>query len=199
MLLYLRLTALVALIFAPFASLAQTALLRFRLLPSESQILTLTTDPFGQTVTGELTLRDGEAGGRIEDLKGSGQVRVAIDAASYNSSLGLRDDDVQTYYLHVKDYPTITFVSGGIDEIREPSSSKEAWNLTIKGTLDLHGVKKEIRVPVRLTHQGRRITVEGSTRIFLKDFNISVPTLLFWFRAGDQVEVKFRFVGEQVP
>lgn len=196
---YLFLVAIVGLILTPSLSFAQGELLRFRLLPQESKILTEVLDPFGGIVKGEFALKEGEAQGRIGNLQDSGWVRLTIDAASYNSNLGLRDQDVQGGYLHVKDYPVIAFTSTGIDEIKEPKSPKEPWQLTVRGILDLHGVKREIRAPVSLTHQGGRILAEGSTKIFFKDFNITVPTLLFLFRSGEQAEVKFRFVGEQQP
>jgi polyisoprenoid-binding protein YceI len=172
-------------------------LVHFRLLPKESRIQTRIVDPFGQTVIGELTLREGEAQGQTKDLKSSGSVRLSIDAASYNSNLGLRDQDVQNYYLEVKDYTEIRFTSTGIDEIQEPKSPADPWQLTIKGILQLHGTKKEIRVPVRLSYRDGKITAEGNTKFALKDFNIAVPTLLFRFRSADQVEITFRFMGEQ--
>lgn len=183
---------------APLPS-ALGELLRFRLLPQETKILTEISDPFGGTVKGEFTLKDGEARGDIENPQGTGWVRLAIDAASYNSNLGMRDQDVQEGYLHVHDYPLISFTSTGIEGVGMPRSGKEPWELTVRGVLELHGVTREIRLPVRLTYQGRKITVEGSTKILLKDFDIAVPVLLFFLRSGDQAEVKFRFVGEQQP
>ncbi|MGH7774804.1 MAG: YceI family protein [Candidatus Binatia bacterium] len=197
MLIYLFLATLLGLSFTPTALLAQGELLRFRLLPKESQIITQISDPFGKAVNGEFTLREGEAQGQVIDLKGTGWVRLVIDAASYNSNLGLRDQDVQENYLEVKDYPLIIFTTTGIDDVREPRSPEEAWHLMIRGVLELHGVKRELRLPVKVTHQGRRVTAEGSTKISLNDFNISVPTLLFLFSSGNQAEVKFRFVAEQ--
>ena len=192
------LAALLAITLVPFEPSALGEILRLRLLPRESQILTEISDPFGQTVTGEFTLQEGEARGEIKDLKGAGWVRLTIDAASYNSKLGLRDQDVQDNYLEVKDYPVIVFTSTGVEDVKEARSPKETWQFTVRGILDLHGIKREIRVPVRLAHRERKIMVEGSTKILLKDFNIAVPSFLF-FRSGDQVEVKFRFMGEQQP
>lgn len=191
-----RLSAILLLALSPSAP---AELLRFRLLPQESKILAEVSDPFGGTVKGEFRLKEGEARGDIENLQGTGWVRLAIDAASYNSNLGMRDQDVQENYLHVHDYPLISFTSTGIEGVGMPRSGTEPRELTIRGVLDLHGVKREIRVPVRLMYQARKITVEGSTRILLKDFDIAVPVLLFFFRSGDQAEVKVRFVGEQLP
>ncbi len=190
---------LLAFLFAPSASWAQGELLRFQLLPGESKIVTEISGSFGGTVTGELSLLDGEVRGQISDLKGTGWVRLTIIMASYNSDLGLRDQDVRDNYLEAAKYPAATFTSTAIEEVREPKSPEEAWQLTVRGILDLHGVKKEIRVPVKVTFQGRKILAEGVTKILLKDFNIAVPTLLFFLRSGDQVEVTFRFVGEQQP
>jgi polyisoprenoid-binding protein YceI len=196
---YLFLVAIVGLILTPSLSSAQGELLRFRLLPQESKILTEISDPFGGTVRGEFSLKEGEARGQIENLRDSGWVRLIIDAASYNSNLGLRDLDVQDNYLHVKDYPMIAFTSTGIEEVKESRSGRESWQLLLSGILELHGVQREIRLPVRLTKQGRKLIVDGSAKIFLKDFDIAVPTLLFFLRSGDQAEMKFRFVGEQQP
>lgn len=174
-------------------------LLHFRLVPEESSIVTQISDPFGKVVVGKLALRGGEARGEVKELKGSASVSLTIDADSYNSNLGLRDQDVKDNYLEVKHYPLITFTSTYLEEIRAPEPPAGPWQLTIKGVLELHGIKREISVPVRVTHLERKITVEGSTKILLKDFNIAVPTLLFAFRSGDQVEVGFRIVGEEKP
>jgi len=168
----------------------------FRLLRQESNILTHISDPFGRTVVGELALREGEARGDIKDVRSSGSVRLTMDASSYNSNLGLRDEDVRDNYLEVKEYPLITFTSTGIEQIKD-FKPRETWQLTIKGILELHGIKRAISVPVKLTYREGKITAEGNTKILLKDFNIAVPTLLFRFRSGDQVEVRFRIVGER--
>jgi len=144
-----------------------------------------------------LTLREGEARGDIEDLRSSGSVRLTMDASSYSSNFGLRDEDVRDNYLEVKEYPLITFTSTGVEQIRDFKLIGGTWQFTIKGILELHGIKRAISVPVKLTYREGKITAEGSTKILLKDFNLAVPTLLFRFRSGDQVEVRFRIVGER--
>ncbi len=181
------------------SSLASEAgeLIRFKLLPQESQILTQVPNPFG-IVNGEFAVREGEAKGDARDLQSTGRVRVTVDAASYNSNIGLRDEDIQENYLEVKEFPVIVFTSTRVEKIKKPRSPEKAWEFTIMGVLKLHGVKRELRVPVKLTQQGKRIIVEGRTKILFEDFNIAIPSILF-FRSGDSVEVTFRFVGEQQP
>lgn len=179
----------------PFLAASAAELIRFRLVPQESRVLTQIAHPFG-AVKGELRLSEGEAEGQLNDIKNSGRVMLSLEAASYNSNLGLRDQDVQENYLEVKQHPVISFTSTGIEDLRPPVFPDTAWKFIVKGRLKLHGAEREIRVPVKLTYLGRKIIVEGTTKILLKDFNISVPTLLF-IRSGDEVEVNFRFVGEQ--
>ncbi len=171
--------------------------LRFKLLPLESRILTQISHPFG-IVDGELTVREGEAKGDTLNLQGTGRVRLTIDAASYNSNIGLRDEDIQENYLEVKEFPVIVFTSTGIENGKKTRSPEKAREFTIKEVLELHGVKKELLVPVKLTQQGKGITIEGRTKILFEDFNIAIPSILF-FRSGDSVEATFRFVGEQKP
>ena len=183
--------------FAASSSSAGGELLRFRLLPDESWILTYVSHPFG-IVKGEFTLRGGEARGEIKDLDGTGSVKLTIVAGSYKSNIRFRDRDVQKNYLEKEEFPVITFTSTDIEISIKPKLLNGTWELAVKGVLELHGVRKEIRVPVKLTPRGRKITAEGSTTILFKEFNIAVPTLLS-LRADERVEVGFRLVGEQMP
>jgi polyisoprenoid-binding protein YceI len=171
---------------------------RFRLIPDESQIVTKIKDPFGGVVNGALRVRQGEARGDIDRLQEAGSVSLVIDTKSYNSNIGLRDQDVQEYYLEVEQYPAIRFDSMGMQKIERPRSPEDPWQITVRGRLELHGVKREVIVPLRLLYQTNKITAQGSFRLLLEDFNIRVPTILF-LRAGNQVEVEFRIVGERQP
>ncbi len=169
---------------------------RFRLNPDESQITKKITDPFGKVVDGIFRLRQGEARGDPDRLAESDSVSLVIAAASYNINIGPRDQDVQEYYLEVKHHPVIRF-DGALAEKAE-RAFQEAWQITVKGRLDLHGVQREIVVPVRLLYQQNRIVAQGSFRLSVAEFNIAVRRLLFW-KAGNQAEVNFRLVGERQP
>ena len=170
----------------------------FRLIPDESQIITKVKDPFGSIVNGAVRVRQGEARGDIDRLQEVGSVNLVIDSSSYNSNIGLRDQDVQEHYLEVQHYPVIRFNSTGIQKVERPQSPEDLWQITVRGRLEVHGVQKEVIVPVRLLYQTNKITAQGNFRFVLEDFNIRVPTLLF-LKAGNQVDVEFRIVGERQP
>jgi hypothetical protein len=59
-------------------------------------------------------------------------------------------------------------------------------------------VQREVLVPLRLLYQTNKIIAQGNLRLVLEDFNIKIPTLLF-LKAGNQVDVDFRIVGERQP
>jgi polyisoprenoid-binding protein YceI len=171
---------------------------RFRLNPDASQIIAKVNDPFGNIVNGALRLREGEARGELDRLPETASVNLVIDTASYDSSIGLRNQDVQEYYLEVKQYPVIRFNSTGIVTTERPQSAKEPWRITVKGRLELHGVQREVIVPVRLLYQTNRVIAQGGFRLLLEDFNIAVPRLLF-LKSGNQVELEFRIIGDLQP
>jgi polyisoprenoid-binding protein YceI len=171
---------------------------RFRLIPAESQIVTKVKDPFGKLVNGTLRLQQGEARGDIDRLQETGSVSLLIDTRSYNSSIGLRDQDVQEYYLEVQQHPVIRFDSIGINQVEQPQSPKDPWQVILRGRLDFHGVQREVIVPLRLSYQTNKIIAQGNFRFVLEEFAIPVPKLLF-LKAGNQVEVDFRIVGERQP
>jgi polyisoprenoid-binding protein YceI len=171
---------------------------RFRLIPDESQIITKIKDPFGGIVSGALRVRQGEARGDIDRLQEVGSVSLVIDTRSYNSNIGLRDQDIQEYYLEVQQYPVIRFDSTSIQKIERPQSPEDLWQITVRGRLELHGVQREVIVPLRLLYQTNKVMAQGNFRVLLEDFNIKVPTLLF-LKAGNQVDVEFRIVGERQP
>jgi polyisoprenoid-binding protein YceI len=189
---------ILSLVLVSFSAPALAEVQSFRLNPDESQIITKVKDPFGIVVNGALRVRQGEARGDIDRLQEVGSVSLVIDTSSYNSNIGLRDQDVQEHYLEVQQYPVIRFNSTGIQKIERPKSPEDLWQITVRGRLELHGVQREVMVPVRLLYQTNKITAQGNFRLVLEDFNIRVPTLLF-LKAGNHVDVEFRIVGERQP
>jgi polyisoprenoid-binding protein YceI len=169
---------------------------RFRLIPEETQMVTKIKDPFGNIVHGTLRLLEGQARGDIERLQQTGWVALVIDARTYKSNIGLRDQDVQNYYLEAQQYPTIRFDSTRLEKIERANSPEEPWQMAVRGRVEVHGVQKEAVVPVRLFYQTNKIIAEGNFRFALEEFNIKTPQLLF-LKAGNQVDVEFRIVGER--
>ncbi len=180
------------------ASSARADVQRFHLNPDASQVSATIDDPFGNRVTGTLRLARGEARGDPDRLAETASVSLVLDAASYKSNLGLRDQDVQDNYLEVKQYPVIRFDSTGVVKIEQPRSAADPWLITLNGELEFHGVKRAILVSIRLFYQTNKIVAQGQFPLLLEDYNIAVPRLLF-LKTGNKVQVDFRIAGERQP
>jgi len=97
------------------------------------------------------------------------RVSVDIDTNSIFS-----DDDKLTGHLksadffEVEKYPKATFVSTKI----VPDSAKGAGNYTVTGDFDLHGQKKSITFPAKITMSDAEVAVDTEFSINRKDFGI---------------------------
>jgi polyisoprenoid-binding protein YceI len=97
------------------------------------------------------------------------KVSVDIDTNSIFS-----DDDKLTGHLksadffEVEKYPKATFVSTKIT----PDAGGSAGNYTVTGDFDLHGQKKSITFPARITMSDAEVAVDTEFSINRKDFGI---------------------------
>jgi len=100
------------------------------------------------------------------------KVSVDIDTNSI-----FTDDEKLTGHLksadffEVEKYPKATFVSTKI----VPDAAKGADNYTVTGDFDLHGQKKSITIPAKITVSDAEVAVDAEFSINRKDFGILYP------------------------
>ncbi len=100
------------------------------------------------------------------------KITVTVDVASINSNHAKRDKHLRGEdFLDVKKFPTAKFESTSVQII-------DSKNALLKGQLTLHGVTREISIPVSHVGGGDdpwggfRQGFSGSTTLRLKDFDI---------------------------
>ena len=108
---------------------------------------------------------------------------AAIDAA-------LRDQVLET-----RKYPTITFRSRAVKAVARADG---AFDLTVAGSVNLHGVRREVTVPVTLAFQGDSLRASGTLHLRQRDFKIAP----FSFAGGtvtvaDRVTLSFTIVAQR--
>ena len=139
--------------------------------------------------------------GRFTDFEGSilyneanpeqSSVTFTVQAASINTAEPDRDKHLRTPdFFDVETFPTLTFQTSRITK-RGP----ETYDVT--GTLTLHGVTKELVLPV--AHMGKakdpwggdRLGFEAETTLNRKDFGLNWNAMLEagGFLVGDEVKV----------
>src|SRR5580698_7933027 len=115
----------------------------------------------------------GDPSGEFKGLKGmvsfddanlaTSKFDVSIDVATINTGNGMKNTHAKSEkWFDADKYPTIKFTSSAI--------TKTASGFEAKGTLDMHGVQKEITLPFTFTNN----VFAGSLEINRLDYNVNV-------------------------
>jgi polyisoprenoid-binding protein YceI len=126
---------------------------------------------------------------RLSDLDrlSDAETCIAIDAASLDTGNSDRDDNMRRENLETAKYPTIGFRLAKVESARRDAGG---WEFTAVGSLSLHGVSREIRLPVRARQEGDAVRLTARLPLKMSDYRIPIPKLLF-VAVEDQVQVSF--------
>jgi polyisoprenoid-binding protein YceI len=105
------------------------------------------------------------------------KVKVTIDPSSVDTGEPLRDKDLRSdNFFEVADYPTATFVSTKVTDMKDNQ-------FQIMGNLTLHGVTKPVVLDATYggakdDAQGHHVAFEASTEINRQDYDVSFNVTL---------------------
>lgn len=135
----------------------------------------------------------------------SGQ--VTVDVASFSSGIELRDEHFRKNYLHTEKFPTAAFTFRKIVKSNKKEVKKgEAAKVVILGTLDMHGIEKEMEIETTITYlnaikelesygyKGDLIVVKSDFNVKLADFGIERPEFLM-LKLADEINVDVVVTG----
>ena len=117
-------------------------------------------------------------------------VSLAIDAASVDTGILRRDDHLRSEdFFHVTRFPQITFASRRV----APADGK----VLVTGDLTLHGVSREVTVPVELELSAGALRARGEFTIRMSDYGMTYRS---WFNPlRDEVRILFDLRGVPAP
>lgn len=116
---------------------------------------------------------------------------IAVDLASLDSGIGLRNTHMRDNYLEVgKGELYARAVLSDIVVKGDAASVTGATSFT--GTLLVHGTRKPVSGQVRVTRTGSDVRIDASFPVNLPDFGIPEPRYL-GVGVKDQVQVKVKF------
>ncbi|OGU27305.1 MAG: hypothetical protein A3K13_10960, partial [Gemmatimonadetes bacterium RIFCSPLOWO2_12_FULL_68_9] len=144
--------------------------------------------------TFKATSRFMDADGRFHRLGGeivvdpkdlsTAKVTLSIEVASIDTGIGLRDNHLRSEdFFDVKRFPTITFESARVE-----AAGRRA---TVHGRLTLHGVTREVAVPVDVALTDLAIVASGEFVVNRGDYGLTYQSFLN--PIGNLVRVAFTF------
>jgi polyisoprenoid-binding protein YceI len=124
------------------------------------------------------------------------KITIRLDPKNFNTENEKRDQVMREESLELQKYPFIEFESTSIEAATKELKVNEPLEATIQGVLKLHGIEKEIAVPVRILWDDHQIAADAEMDLNLDEFKIHRPKVLF-FRLQKEVKVNFRIVAER--
>ncbi|TRX62544.1 YceI family protein [Fulvivirga sp. M361] len=108
---------------------------------------------------------------------------VSVDASTISTGNKTKDKHARgSSWFDVRKYPEISFKS---QHFKKVGSGYE-----VKGTLDMHGVRKEVTIPFVFKANETGGLFEGNFKIDREDFEITGP--LFGFMVGDEFDITLK-------
>jgi polyisoprenoid-binding protein YceI len=118
-----------------------------------------------------------------------------VDLTTLKSDKDMRDRRVQNA-LETSQYPAATFTVSRVTGFSPSVAAGDEQSLKLTGTLDLHGVKKEITWDVKARKAGNVITALATVTFAFADFSISPPNVGGFVSVEDHITLQMVIVAQ---
>ncbi len=147
-------------------------------------------DAVGRTdaVTGTVVL--GRAGSALQ----AQSVSVTVDMTKLVSDESRRDNRMRSTGIETDKFPTATFVSTVAVALDAESETGTAVKATVPGKLTLHGVTRDVQIPVDAQLRSGILEIVGRLAINMKDYAIEPPEIADFVKADDDGVFEFKLV-----
>lgn len=139
------------------------------------------------TKTGNVSFRAGTA---VEDIDGinksttcifdaaTGDMQFAILVKGFEFKSALMMEHFNENYMESDKYPKSTF-KGKITNLDKINFQKDGvYPVTVKGTLEIHGVKKEVETNGTFKVSGETVLATADFNVLLEDYKVEIPGLV---------------------
>ncbi len=117
-----------------------------------------------------------------------------VGLKSLTSDQPRRDTQAQNA-LQTSKYPSATFTATKVTGIPEEFPADADVSMQLTGTLDLHGVEKEITWDVKARKKGSALSVLATTTFKYADFNITRPNIGGFVSVDEEVTLQVQIIA----
>jgi polyisoprenoid-binding protein YceI len=122
---------------------------------------------------------------------------VTVDMTTLQSDRAQRDEQLRERGLETDRFPTAAFTLTQPIQVGHRPTDGEPIELTAVGNLMLHGVTKQVSVPVQAAISGGRIQAVASLDVALVDYAIEKPTGLLILSIADTGTIELHLLFEK--
>ncbi len=98
--------------------------------------------------------------------------------------------------LDVARFPEIRFASTAVTGRKV---GDDTWELAVTGDLELHGVRRTLTLPMKVTVRGDSLVAEGEARLRQRDYGIMPVSVAGVVKVKDELALTFRILAGAVP
>ena len=108
----------------------------------------------------------------------TGQIEFAVLVKGFEFKRALMQEHFNENYMESNKFPKSVF-KGKIVNIDKVNFQKDgSYPVTVKGVLDMHGVKKEVETNSTLKVSGETVQSDATFTVLLADYKIAIPSLV---------------------
>lgn len=113
--------------------------------------------------------------GKLDLSSGKFNFKQPMNTFSFSQG-DLQKKHAEENFWEVDKYPNAMF-SGVI--VNDTDISKDGtYDVTVRGTFNLHGVERDVKIPAVVTVQNNTIVIQSKFYVFLSDHNIKIPAFV---------------------
>lgn len=119
-------------------------------------------------------------GFRVSGSEGSysiSGISVDVDMTRLTSDSPRRDEALRQRGLETDRFPTASFRSPGLMQLPDNLGSGDPIEFLLDGALTIHGVTRQVSIPIRARLVSDTLEVVGSLMMHMADFGIEAPTI----------------------
>jgi hypothetical protein len=131
--------------------------------------------------------KNNESKGIIDFSSNNFSLRIPIKSFVFDKNL--MQQHFNENYLESDKYPNASF-KGSIEGIYDIEKNGN-YQVTASGELEIHGVKKQRKIPVIIEVKGKDIKIQSKFIVMLVDHQIDIPTIVF-NKIAEKIEVSVK-------
>jgi len=180
-------------VLAAFAAVAAHAEQRVLVLDPQATQVSFVLQATGHDVEGALGLKAGRIA--FDPASGAASGEIAIDLKSAATGNKSRDNQMQKDVLETDSYPLAVFRA---EKLRGSVPESGSGQITLDGTLSLHGSEHKVSLLAKVEVQGGRLKAETEIPIPFVEWGLHDPSILM-LRVAKVVSVKVLARGTFAP